>query len=97
MPVAAIGGLTLQGTGTLGHRAAAAGGELFDTGLCSTVRSNHRPMADASHGPAFHGNVVSCVLSIKFSSSASFVARVAGSIRTLIDSEPVIVSVPGGL
>ena len=56
-------------------------------------------MADASHGPAFHGNVVSCALlsSIKFSSSASFVARVAGSIRTLIDSEPVIVSVPGGL
>jgi len=99
VPVAAIGGLTLQGTGTLGHRAAAAGGELFDTGLCSTVRSNHRPMADASHGPAFHGNVVSCalLLSIKFSSSASFVARVAGSIRTLIDSEPVIVSVPGGL
>ena len=26
VPVVAIGGLTLQGTGTLGHRAAAAGG-----------------------------------------------------------------------
>jgi hypothetical protein len=32
VPVVAIGGLTLQGTGTLGHRAAAAWGGLFDTG-----------------------------------------------------------------
>jgi hypothetical protein len=59
-------------------------------------------MADASHGPCFSwqiGNVVSCalLLSITFSSSASFVVRVAGPIRTLIDSEPAIVSVPGGL
>jgi hypothetical protein len=34
VPVVAIGGLTFQGTGTLGHRATAAGGESFDTGLC---------------------------------------------------------------
>ena len=54
VPVVAIGGLTLQGTGTLGHRAAAAGGGLFDTGSVRlSVRSNHCPMTDASHDPCF--------------------------------------------
>jgi hypothetical protein len=33
VPVVAIGGLTLQGTGTLGHRAAAAGGGCLTQGL----------------------------------------------------------------
>ena len=33
VPVVAIGGLTLQGTGTLGHRAAAAGGNCLTQGL----------------------------------------------------------------